>query len=66
MVDFAKALKEMREKGKFLGYCNKCDTRGRIYEIHFLPYQENLPVLEKRVKCSNCGMYQLESNLIPF
>lgn len=66
MVDFAKMLVEEKAKGKFLGYCNRCDTKGRIYEIHFILYQDNIPVLEKRVKCPSCGMYQLESSLIPF
>lgn len=43
MVDFAKIMKEEKAKGKFLGYCEKCDTKGRIHEVDVLTAYKDLP-----------------------
>jgi predicted RNA-binding Zn-ribbon protein involved in translation (DUF1610 family) len=66
MVDFKKMLEDHKVKGKFIGYCENCDTDSKIYECDILPAYKDAPKKEQKVKCPKCGMYQLANELIPF
>lgn len=66
MVDFKKLLEDRKAKGKFLGYCTKCDVYARVYETDILPAYRDQPENEQKVKCPKCGTYQLAHDLIPF
>lgn len=66
MVDFNKILEQEKAKGKFIGYCNKCDTASRLFEIDILPAYKDALDDEKKAKCPRCNYYQLVKDLIPF
>lgn len=66
MVDFYKALEESKRRGKFLGYCNDCDTDGKIHEVDILPAYKDAPPNQQKAKCPNCGHFMVIGDLIPF